>query len=170
VLDWRFEFGQWSGRMSDKRLFVLANDQARRSAAQFCMIAPDGWFVRASEPTRTLDQNAKLWPMLTDISKQVVWYGERLTKEEWKDVFTAGLMKSRVVPGIDGGFVVCGQHTSTMKKRLFCELIELMYAFGAQRTPQVVWTDPKEAARLASEARQYLDKNPVNPNDARRAA
>ncbi|HJV73139.1 MAG TPA: recombination protein NinB [Noviherbaspirillum sp.] len=151
--------------MIAKRLFVLANDHARRNAAQFCMTAPDGWFIRGSEPTRTLDQNAKLWPMLDDISKQVVWYGEKLSKEEWKDVFTAGLKKSRVVPGIYGGFVICGQHTSTMPKRLFCELIELMYAFGAQRAPAVVWSDPQEVARLAAEARQYLDKA-----EARRAA
>ncbi len=144
--------------MSDKKLFVLAHDQARRNAAQFCLTAPDGWAARFEEPTRTLEQNSKLWPMLADISKQVEWYGERLTKEEWKDVFTAGLKKSRVVPGIDGGFVVCGQHTSAMPKGLFCELIELIYAFGAQRSPQVAWTDPKAVKDLAEESRRYIEK------------
>ena len=59
-------------------------------------------------PRRSLDQNAKLWPMLQDIARQVDWYGERLSKEEWKDVLTAGLKKQKVVPGVDGGFVVVG--------------------------------------------------------------
>jgi hypothetical protein len=45
-----------------------------------------------------------------------------------------------VVPGINGGFVVCGQHTSTMGKKQFSDLIELMYAFGSERG--VKWSEP----------------------------
>lgn len=89
---------------------------------------------------RTLSQNAKLWPMLTDLSKQVEWYGEWLTPEEWKDVMTAGLKKQRAVPGIDGGFVVLGAHTSKMNKQDFSDLIEVIYAFGADH--QVAWSEP----------------------------
>ena len=51
------------------------------------------------------------WAMLTDISNQVDWYGQKLTPEEWKEVFTAAMKKQKVVPGIDGGFVVCGSST-----------------------------------------------------------
>lgn len=86
-----------------------------------------------AQSKRSLEQNALLWPLLTDVSAQVVWYGEKLTKDEWKDVFTASLKKQRVVPGIDGGFVVCGQRTSTMSVADFSELIELINAFGAQQ-------------------------------------
>lgn len=95
-------------------------------------------------PRRTLDQNAKLWPMLQDISRQVDWYGEKLTKEEWKDVLTAGLKKQKAVPGIDGGFVVLGAHTSKMDKHEFAELIEIIYAFGAER--DVKWSEPAKQA------------------------
>jgi hypothetical protein len=35
------------------------------------------------------------------------------------------------VPGLDGGFVVCGQSTSKMTKSEFSELLELIAAFGA---------------------------------------
>lgn len=89
-------------------------------------------------PKRTLDQNSLLWPLLTDVSKQVNWYGQKLTEEEWKDVFTAALKKQKVVPGLDGGFVVCGARTSKMPKALFSELIELIYAFGAEH--DVKWS------------------------------
>ena len=51
---------------------------------------------------RTLDQNSRLWAMLTELSRQVEWYGQRLRPEEWKDVMTAALKKQRAVPGIDG--------------------------------------------------------------------
>lgn len=83
--------------------------------------------------TRSLEQNARLWAMLTDISKQVEWYGHRLTPDEWKDVFSASLKRTKVVPGLDGGFVVCGQSTSKMTIAEMCELQELMAAFGAQK-------------------------------------
>lgn len=83
---------------------------------------------------RSLEQNAKLWAMLTDISRQVEWYGRHLTSTDWKHVFTAALSKQDVVPGIDGGFVVLGKSTSAMSSREMSDLIELMTAFGAERS------------------------------------
>lgn len=126
---------------NDKRIFVFAHDTARKLAAAYCMQAPENYVCTIQEKTRTLDQNAKLWPMLGDISKQVDWYGQKLTSDEWKDVFSAALKKQKVVPGLDGGFVVCGQRTSQMGKKDFSELIELMYAFGSERG--VVWSEPE---------------------------
>lgn len=119
--------------MSDKRIYRLAHDEARRRAAHDCLSADEGWVVTIAEPTRTLEQNALLWPLLEDVAKQVEWYGSWLTTEEWKDVFTAALRKEKVVPGISGGFVVVGQRTSKMGKREFSNLVELIYAFGAER-------------------------------------
>lgn len=136
--------------MPESRIYRAVHDEARRRAAQDCLTAPDGWIIKISEPTRTMDQNAKLWPMLTDISEQVDWYGQHLTKEEWKDVFSAALKKQKVVPGLDGGFVVCGQSTSKMGKREFSDLLEVMHAFGAEKG--VVWSDPGEVSRLRNAA------------------
>lgn len=89
--------------------------------------------VEVKPETRTLAQNARLWAMLTDVSKQVDWYGRKLTPEEWKHVFTASLSKQDVVPGIDGGFVVLGKSTSKMTKPEMSELQDLIEAFGAQQ-------------------------------------
>lgn len=82
---------------------------------------------------RSYEQNRRMWAMLTDVSQQVIWHGQRLSKEEWKDVFTAGLKRQKVVPGIDGGFVVLGSSTSRMSVAEMGELMELMEAFGAQQ-------------------------------------
>ena len=82
---------------------------------------------------RTDAQNRRLWAMLRDISQQVDWHGNKLSDDEWKDVFTAALKRQKVVPGLDGGFVVCGQHTSKMTKAEMSELQELITAFGAER-------------------------------------
>jgi hypothetical protein len=111
---------------------------------------------RRPESQRTQDQNDRMWAMLGDVSQQVTWYGTKLEDFEWKDVFTAALKRHRVVPGIDGGFVVLGMRTSKMSIRLMSELIELMFAFGADPAHPVQWTDPdwqsqmREAERAAA--------------------
>lgn len=97
--------------------------------------------IREYKTTRNLEQNARMWAMLADISSQVEWYGQKLTKEDWKDVFTASLKQLKVVPGIDSGFVVIGAHTSKMSVAEMSELIEFATAFGCQHN--VRWSDPK---------------------------
>ena len=116
-----------------RRTFHLVHKQARQRALEALQDAPDGYVVTIHEPTRNLEQNAALWAALSDISKQVEWYGQRLTPEEWKDVFTASLKRQKVVPGLDGGFVVCGLSTSKLGKSEFSQLLDLAYAFGAEK-------------------------------------
>ena len=87
-------------------------------------------------PTRTLAQNRKLWPMLSEISKQVNWYGYTLKNSEWKIVLTASLKRQKIVPAIDGGFVSLGTSTRALSKQDFSDLIELTYAFGAEQNVQ----------------------------------
>jgi len=82
--------------------------------------------------TRSDAQNARMWVLLEKVSSQVDWYGERLTKEEWKDVFTASLKGQKVVNGIDGGRVVCGMKTSKMTIAEMCDLQTLIEAFCSQ--------------------------------------
>ena len=117
----------------NKRIWKLTGEVAKKAACREILAAPEGYVVTLAEPTRTLDQNSLLWPLLTEVSKQVDWYGNKLTADEWKDVFSAAMKKQKVVPGLDGGFVVCGQSTSRMSKREFSDLVELIYAFGADR-------------------------------------
>lgn len=100
---------------------------------KFMLMAGHRMVVEIKPETRTLAQNARLWAMLTDVSKQVNWYGRKLSQEEWKHVFTASLSKQDVVPGIDGGFVVLGKSTSKMTKPEMSELQQLIEAFGAQQ-------------------------------------
>lgn len=115
-----------------KRLFILAHTEARARAALCVMDAPEGFIVTVSEPTRSLEQNSLMWPLLQCLASQVVWHGAKLSKEDWKDLITASLRRQRSAPGVDGGFVVFGERTKTYTKSEFSELIECIYAFGAQ--------------------------------------
>jgi hypothetical protein len=102
---------------------------------------PDAALI-VTEPRRTKDQNSKLWPMLGDIAAQVEWHGQYLKDFEWKDIFTAALKRYRAVPGIDGGIVLLGMRTSRMTRSEFSELVESIYAFGAER--DVKWSEPAQ--------------------------
>ena len=82
---------------------------------------------------RSNEQNKKLWATLGDISRQIDWYGDKLSPVDWKVMLTASLRRQRAVRGIDGGFVVLGESTSKMDKAEMSELLELAMAFGAQQ-------------------------------------
>nr|WP_299241432.1 recombination protein NinB [uncultured Halomonas sp.] len=106
--------------------------------------------LRRPTEKRSLDQNARLWAVLTDVSRQVEWYGRYLPKEAWKDIFSAALERQDVVPGLEGGFVMIGGRTSKMTKQRFADLLTLIDAFGAERG--VRWSDP--ALRVLEEYKE----------------
>lgn len=102
--------------------------------------------VEQVEKKRTVDQNALMWALLTDIANQVEWAGKLMSPEDWKNLLTAKLRGFQVVPGIDEDgnestyqMVALGLPTSSMTKARIAELIELMYWFGAERG--VEWTE-----------------------------
>lgn len=135
--------------MSDKQTFELINQHIRQNAAQAVMQAPEGYRCEIKPRTRSLDQNARMWAMLTDVSRQVLWpvngRNERLTPEDWKAIVTASLgQENRMAAGICGGFVMLGKSTSRMTVREMTDVIEFLYSFGAER--DVVWSEPAEMA------------------------
>lgn len=97
------------------------------------LMAGNKLVVTVQEEKRSHEQNALMWSILTDLSKQVIWHGEKLSKEEYKDLLTAGLKKQKAIPGINGGFVVLGASTSKMTKQEMTDLITLAHAFGDER-------------------------------------
>jgi hypothetical protein len=129
-----------------KQVFIVGtHPQSRGRALEAVRTAPDGHSVTVAEATRTLEQNARLWALLSDVSRQVDWYGKKLSPEDWKHVFSSSLRKLDVVPNLDGtGFVALGLSTSKMTKGELSDLMTLIEAFGAER--DVAWSDPMEVA------------------------
>lgn len=102
------------------------------------LIAGHRLVLEVRRETRSDAQNSLMWSCLSDIAKQVDWHGRKLSADDWKDMATAALKRQRVVPGIDGGFVVLGQRTSRMTKAELSELVDFLHALGDQRG--VVWS------------------------------
>lgn len=102
--------------------------------------------VRPVKSRRTLDQNAKLWAMLGDISRQVEWpvngIMQKLDSEDWKALMTAAARQEiRMAQGINGGVVMLGESTKRMTVAELGDVIECMYVFGAEKG--VIWSEPK---------------------------
>ena len=120
-----------------RRTIVIQSPADRSQVTRWAMNVPVGTSIEFKAARRSVDQNAKLWAALHDVSRQVDWYGQKLAPEDWKDVFTASLRRVRVVPGLDAGtFVPLGMRTSDMTKAEFSDLLELITAFGAERGVQ----------------------------------
>lgn len=93
------------------------------------------------EEKRTTKQNRLMWSCLTDLSKQVKWFGKRMTPEGWKNWITGHLNGQELHPNMDGtGFisVTKGTSTSGMTIKEMIAVVDLCHAFGAEK--DVVWS------------------------------
>lgn len=116
-----------------RALLIIASASDRSKAIQWINKAPWNTRVEFKGPKRSVPQNDLMWSRLTEISQGVVWYGQKLTPDDWKDIFTASLRKARVVPGLDAGsFVPLGMRTSDMSKDELTALLDLIDAFAAE--------------------------------------
>ena len=130
--------------MSETRTSKLVSDQVRAHCIDEIARAPLGKVVIVQDPTRTLEQNALMWAMLADISAQVDWYDQRLTSEEWKDVFSASLKRQKVVPGLEGEFIAIRESTATMSGKRLASVMEYVEAYCAMNeirlsAPEDAW-------------------------------
>ena len=121
--------------MSNTRATVQIKTKADRNLiARWAAGVPDGTTVEFRAPRRSSDQNALMWSLLSQLSKQLDWCGEKRTAEDWKDLTTAALRGAKFVPGIMPGTVVpLGMRTSQMTSAEISELIESIIAFGTER-------------------------------------
>lgn len=125
----------------EKQTFYLRSEQVRRNLIDNIRNLPidpaKPLEVELSPPKRTLSQNRKMWPLLHDLAQQVTWYGEKYDEEDWKDLITALVAKTkkqdqRTAPGIGGGVVMFGQRTSKMRVPEMVDVIEAIYWFGTE--------------------------------------
>lgn len=132
--------------MTDKRVFFLVHDTARKLAAAQCMAAQDGYVCRIEPPSRTLDQNAYQWPYLEGFSRQLQWPVNgvmcKLSPEDWKDILTAAFeneTEPRLAAGLDGGIVMLGRRTSRLGKKKFALWMEWLMAAAALKGVEPVF-------------------------------
>lgn len=124
--------------------FILRDPMIRARCKTAIDKAPEGYVVTIREQTRTGEQNSKLWAMLTDVSRAKP-EGRCHTPEVWKCLFMHALgHASRFEMGLNGEPFPVGFRSSKLTKRQMIDLIEFIYAYGAQHG--VRWSDEARAA------------------------
>ena len=119
---------------------ILRGDSQRKLAKALIDRAPVDAVVRISEATRSLEQNSKLWAMLSDISRAKP-EGRTHTPEMWKALFmNACGHEVQFLNGLEGGnpFPV-GFSSSRLKVSEMRDLIEFISAYGARHN--VKWSE-----------------------------
>jgi len=129
-------------------VLILASEKIRDRAISWVRGAPKNTRLEFKEPKRTLDQNSKMWAMLSDVARQVPWHGLTLSADDWKLLFMDALgHEMRLVPNLAGnGFLNIGRSSSDLSKREMSDLIELLYMWGADPAHPVKWSEPLERA------------------------
>lgn len=119
-----------------KQQFRLVHTLARQRAVQAIIQAPDGYHVIVREPTRSLEQNAKLHAMCRDISQQCQYLGRTLSTQQWKVLFVSAHaiatgQGADMIPGLEGEFVNIRESTADMTVSRKSSLIEYIHAWAA---------------------------------------
>lgn len=119
-----------------KRILKLTGEAARKAACREVLAANEGYIVTIAEPTRNLEQNAKLHAVLADVSRQAKYQGEKRSVEFWKGLFVSGWQiavgeKPEIVPGLEGEFINIRESTTTLSVRRMASLIEYINAWSS---------------------------------------
>ena len=127
-----------------KATFILAHPIARQRAIDAVKQAPDGFVITVAEPRRSLEENALLHAMLGYISEHQTWAGAKHDTETWKRLLVAAWCRATnqhvaILPALDGhGVDIVFRRTSQLSRKECSDLIEFIYAWGAENDIQVI--------------------------------
>lgn len=118
---------------SGGQTIILRGEGQRALAHALIDKAPADAVVNIREASRTLDQSARMWATLSDISRAKPM-GRVLKPEGWKSLFMDMIGKQPAwEPNLDGTGVVClGYRSSRLTKAEMSDMIECMNAFCAE--------------------------------------
>jgi hypothetical protein len=127
-----------------RALVTLNNPSDRAKVVRWAQNCRPGTRVEFKATKRTIPQNDKMWAMLTDVSCQKEHNGRRYTPDQWKVLFMHACGREVLfIPALDGStFLPWGQSSSDLSKQEMADLIECIFAWGAEHG--VVWSDPAE--------------------------
>jgi hypothetical protein len=117
----------------------LASVRQRTLAHQLIDKAPEGAVVNIREATRSGDQNARMWAMLSDVSRAKP-DGRTMTPERWKAAFMQSFGHAvQFENDLEGRPFPIGHHSSRLSKAEMSELIDFIGAWGSERG--VKWSE-----------------------------
>jgi hypothetical protein len=112
---------------------VLGSGFSRDRAKLLIEKAPKGYVAEVREPKRTLEQNDRLWALLTKISIAKPM-GRMHTPEDWKCIFMAACgWDVMFLEGLDGRPFPAGFRSSRLTKSQMSTLQDFIEAWAAEQ-------------------------------------
>lgn len=120
---------------------ILRGDAQRALAKRLIDAAPVDAVMNIAAASRTNDQNAKMHAMISDVARAkpegriyspLIWKALFMSEAGFKPTFERSLSGEGIVP--------IGFKSSRLTKAEFSDLIEVIYAYGAEHG--VVWSEP----------------------------
>ena len=128
-----------------RRAVYLNSPGNRAYAKRLIELADDGDVMSLSKPTRSLEQNSRLWPMLEDLRSQIPALNTYSTDDIKLRFLNALGVEMRFLPCLEGeGAFPVGLRSSTLTKDQFSALIELLFEYGSRHG--VEWSEPQRNA------------------------
>lgn len=132
--------------MTERRLFILSHDTARRNALQAVIDAPEGFVVRVEPANKSRDQESMYHAIFADVARTRTFMGKKWDAETWKRLLVDAFARVKaeegeplqghgaMVPNLDHtGFVQLGVQTRRFTKKQASEFIEFLNAWMAER-------------------------------------
>jgi hypothetical protein len=111
---------------------MLNGPKEREQAATWVFQAKPGSRFELRDPSRSREQNARLWVLLTQIAKQLEWFGKHYSAEAWHDYFMHQYRGVVWMPDELGGMVPVGRSTSELSAQEHRELTQLIESFAGR--------------------------------------
>lgn len=134
--------------MAERHTLKLSRNN-RHLALHGVKVAKDGWLLEIREPTRSTEQNAALWSLLSQVQKQRPNHnGVKMTQELWKAVFMQAWGAEVVfLPTLEGdGMFPAGHRSSHLTVGEMRDLITFIIAWCDRSGLIIQHFDEKEAA------------------------
>lgn len=123
---------------------MLSSPDNRRTAKQWIDTAPMNAVCNVRKPNRTHDQNAKMWAMLSDVSRAKP-DGRKHTPDVWKALFMHACgHQVQFEVGLAGEPFPIGFRSSKLKVGEMADLITFIQQWGDEHG--IHWSDEARAA------------------------
>ena len=130
--------------MAKGQTVILRGDSQRDFAKHLIDRAPVDAVVNIHAATRTTEQNARMWALLSDVSRAKP-EGRAHTADVWKALFMHACGHAvQFELGLNGQPFPTGFRSSHLTKAEMSDLMECISEYGARHG--VVWSEPHQRA------------------------
>lgn len=99
-----------------------------------------------------------------DLASQIVWHGNRLSKDDYRHIVAGTILGWRMMPAIDRGegapgFIFLGGSSLKLNKEQISEALDLIFSIGDDPSSQGINSPPVRWCKAVCGARWIVDES-----------